>query len=82
MSVKIVEVDVDNEGRRLDNYLISYLKDIPKSKIYKIIRKGEIRVNSSRAKPDRKIKNGDLITNTTKLKYYENINKINKYKTT
>ena len=28
MSVKIVEVDVDNEGRRLDNYLISYLKDI------------------------------------------------------
>ena len=37
------------------------LKDIPKSKIYKIIRKGEIRVNSSRAKPDRKIKNGDLI---------------------
>ena len=61
MSVKIVEVDVDNEGRRLDNYLISYLKDIPKSKIYKIIRKGEIRVNSSRAKPDRKIKNGDLI---------------------
>ena len=63
MSVKIVEVDVDNEGRRLDNYLISYLKDIPKSKIYKIIRKGEIRVNSS-------------------LKYYENINKINKYKTT
>ena len=51
MSVKIVEVDVDNEGRRLDNYLISYLKDIPKSKIYKIIRKGEIRVNSSRAKP-------------------------------
>ena len=73
MSVKIVEVDVDNEGRRLDNYLISYLKDIPKSKIYKIIRKGEIRVNSSRAKPDRKI---------NKLKYYENINKINKYKTT
>ena len=38
MSVKIVEVDVDDEGRRLDNYLISYLKDIPKSKIYKIIR--------------------------------------------
>ena len=64
MSVKIVEVDVDNEGRRLDNYLISYLKDIPKSKIYKIIRKGEIRVNSSRAKPDRKIKNGDPVSYT------------------
>ena len=34
MSVKIVEVDVDNEGRRLDN-TISYLKDIPKSKYTK-----------------------------------------------
>ena len=61
MSVKIVEVNSDNSDRRLDNYLISILKDIPKSKIYKIIRKGEVRVNSSRAKPDYKIKKGDLI---------------------
>jgi 23S rRNA pseudouridine955/2504/2580 synthase len=61
MSVKIVEVNSDNTDRRLDNYLISILKDIPKSKIYKIIRKGEVRVNSSRAKPDYKIKKGDLI---------------------
>ena len=37
MSVKIVEVNSDNSDRRLDNYLISTLKDIPKSKIYKII---------------------------------------------
>ena len=49
MSVKIVEVNSDNSDRRLDNFLISILKDLPKSKIYKIIRKGEVRVNSSRA---------------------------------
>ena len=37
MSVKIVEVDVDNEGRRLDNYLISYLKDIHNADIADIL---------------------------------------------
>ena len=61
MSVKNVEVNNDNAGRRLDNFLISKLKDVPKSKIYRIIRKGEVRVNSSRSKPDYKVKEGDLI---------------------
>ena len=61
MSVKIVEVNDDNAGRRLDNYLTSQLKDVPKSKIYRIIRKGEVRVNSSRSKPDYKVKKGDLV---------------------
>ena len=61
MSVKIVEVNDDNAGRRLDNYLTSQLKDVPKSRIYRIIRKGEVRVNSSRSKPDYKVKKGDLV---------------------
>ena len=76
MSVKIVEVNSDNSDRRLDNYLISTLKDIPKSKIYKIIRKGEVRVNSSRAKPDYKIKKGDLIRIPPNLKLEKNNKKI------
>jgi hypothetical protein len=37
MSVKILEVNQDNNGRRLDNYLISIFKNIPKSKIYTIL---------------------------------------------
>ena len=61
MSVKILEVNQDNNGRRLDNYLISIFKNIPKSKIYNIIRKGEVRINSGRVKPNKKIKTGDLI---------------------
>ena len=43
MSVKILEVNQDNNGRRLDNYLISIFKNIPKSKIYNIIRKGRVK---------------------------------------
>ena len=52
MPVKILEVNDDNDGRRLDNYLMSIYKQIPKSKIYSIIRKGEVRVNSGRVKPN------------------------------
>ena len=61
MSVKNIEIDKHNNNRRLDNYLISIFKNIPKSKIYKIIRKGEVRINSKRAKAKTKIKTGDLI---------------------
>ena len=46
---------------RLDNCLISKLKGIPRSKIYSIIRKGEVRVNGSRSKPDRRLKISDII---------------------
>jgi 23S rRNA pseudouridine955/2504/2580 synthase len=48
-------IDIDAEGRRLDNYLLSQYKHIPKSKIYSIIRKGEIRVNGGRVKAKYKL---------------------------
>ena len=48
MPVKKIEVDDDNSGRRLDNFLLSVYKNVPKSKIYNIIRKGEVRINSGR----------------------------------
>ena len=49
---------VDNKSTemRLDNYLLKQFKGVPKSKIYKIIRTGEVRVNSKRIKPLYKIK--------------------------
>ena len=59
MSVKKLVIDRDNSNRRLDNYLMSILFDLPKSKIYSMIRKGEIRINSGRAKPSSKILEGD-----------------------
>ncbi len=61
MSVKKLVINNDNSGRRLDNYLISTYNSVPKSKIYNIIRKGEVRVNSSRVKPNYKIKTDDII---------------------
>ena len=48
-------------GQRIDNFLMNYLKGIPRSKIYSIIRKGEVRVNGSRKKPLYKISEGDEI---------------------
>ena len=59
--VSSYEVTSDFEGVRLDNCLISRLKGLPRTKIYSIIRKGEVRVNKSRAKPSQKLKIGDLI---------------------
>ena len=61
MTVKKILINEDNEGRRIDNFLISIFSTVPKSKIYNIIRKGEVRVNSSRKKPNYKLKLNDLI---------------------
>ena len=54
-------VDEEYLNTRLDNCLISKLKDLPRSKIYSIIRKGEVRVNGSRSKPDRRLKIDDIV---------------------
>ena len=61
MTVKKIKINTDNEGRRIDNFLISILQSVPRSKIYNIIRKGEVRVNSSRIKPSYKLKIGDQV---------------------
>ena len=54
-------VNKDFEGSRLDNCLISLISGIPHSRIYSMIRRGEVRVNSSRSKPDRRLKINDVI---------------------
>ncbi len=60
-SVSFVSVDEDQSGQRLDNFLMARLKGVPKSKIYNVIRKGEVRVNKGRSKPDYKLCAGDEI---------------------
>jgi len=59
--VMFVSIDEDQAGQRLDNFLMARLKGVPKSKIYNIIRKGEVRVNKGRTKPDYKICKGNEI---------------------
>ena len=61
MSQKNLKVDANNDQRRLDNYLIYKFPNLPKSKIYSMIRKGEIRINSKRCKAHTKISLGDEI---------------------
>jgi len=59
--VRFLEVDADQAGQRVDNFLRTALKGVPKSLIYRILRKGEIRVNKKRVKPDTRLQTGDLV---------------------
>lgn len=49
----------EQSGQRIDNFLMSLLKGVPKSRIYRLLRKGEIRVNKKRIKPEYKLVAGD-----------------------
>ncbi len=60
-SVNHIEIDADSENRRLDNFLISILQGVPQSHIYNLIRTGQVRVNSGRAKAGQRLKLGDRV---------------------
>lgn len=59
--VRLLEVGEDSDGQRIDNYLLKQLKGVPKSVIYKILRKGEVRVDKKRAKPDYRLSLGEFV---------------------
>jgi 23S rRNA pseudouridine955/2504/2580 synthase len=59
--VRLVEVAPELAGQRIDNFLITYLKGVPKTLIYRILRKGEVRVNKGRIKPEYKLQAGDVV---------------------
>lgn len=59
--VQYFNVSEDERGQRLDNYLLTRLKGVPKSAIYRVIRKGQVRVNKGRVKPERKLVPGDVV---------------------
>jgi len=59
--VSFVEVDHTQVDQRLDNFLLKTLKTVPKTRVYRIIRKGEVRVNKKRCKPEYKLKMGDIV---------------------
>jgi 23S rRNA pseudouridine955/2504/2580 synthase len=59
--VRTVRIDESHAGQRLDNFLSSELKGVPKSHIYRIVRSGEVRVNRGRVAPDHRLADGDLV---------------------
>jgi 23S rRNA pseudouridine955/2504/2580 synthase len=48
-------------GQRLDNFLLRELKGVPRSRVYRLLRRGEVRVNGGRAKPDYRLAADDLV---------------------
>lgn len=56
-----VEISADYAGQRIDNYLMCQLKGVPRSLVYRIVRKGEVRVNKGRIKPEYRLKEGDMV---------------------
>jgi 23S rRNA pseudouridine955/2504/2580 synthase len=52
-------IDAAQAGRRIDNYLTSQFKGLPRTRLYRLLRKGEVRVNGRRIKPDYRLQEGD-----------------------
>jgi len=59
--VRLIEVDQDNSGQRIDNFLLAQLKGVPRSMIYRLLRTGQVRVNKGRKKPHYKLTAGDIV---------------------
>lgn len=59
--VRVLLIEESSEGQRLDNFLFKMLRGVPKSKIYRIIRRGEVRVNKGRCKPESRLTCGDSV---------------------
>jgi 23S rRNA pseudouridine955/2504/2580 synthase len=59
--VRQVEIGPERDGQRIDNALVTMLKGVPKSMIYRLLRTGQVRVNGKRAKPDTRLAAGDTL---------------------
>ncbi|GGP17522.1 RluA family pseudouridine synthase [Silvimonas iriomotensis] len=60
-SVNFIEITSEQAGQRLDNFLLRELKGVPKSRVYKIIRGGEVRVNKGRVDVTYRLETGDVV---------------------
>ena len=59
--VRQVAIGPERDGQRIDNALVTLLKGVPKSMIYRLLRTGQVRVNGKRAKPDTRLVDGDTL---------------------
>jgi len=58
---KWLVIGEESEAQRIDNFLLRQLKGVPKSHVYRVLRSGEVRVNSGRVKPDYRLQVGDRV---------------------
>jgi 23S rRNA pseudouridine955/2504/2580 synthase len=59
--VRLVTVDERGDGQRLDNFVLRECAAVPKTRLYRAIRKGEVRVNKGRAQPSQRLALGDVV---------------------
>lgn len=57
----LVRVDADHAGQRLDNFLAAHFRKVPRARLYRSVRTGEVRVNKGRVRPDHRLCEGDLV---------------------
>ena len=60
-AVTWVEIGEESAAQRIDNFLVRHLKGVPKSHVYRVLRSGEVRVNSGRVGPDYRLRTGDRV---------------------
>ena len=60
-AVRWMDISAEQAGQRIDNYLLRILKGVPKSRIYRLLRKGEVRVNKGRIRPEYRLRSGDQV---------------------
>src|SRR3954468_10576314 len=58
---RTVEIGEESAAQRIDNFLLRTLRGVPKSHVYRVLRSGEVRVNSGRVKPDYRLQIGDKV---------------------
>ncbi len=59
--VQQVTIDERNDGQRIDNFLHARLKGVPRSRIYRLLRTGQVRVNKGRTRQDYRLRSGDVV---------------------
>lgn len=59
--VQLVQIEADIAGQRIDNFLMKICKGVPKSRLYKAMRRGEVRVNKKRIKPEYRLQHQDEV---------------------
>lgn len=60
-AVRILSVVDDDDGMRIDNFLLRELRGVPRSRVYRLLRRGEVRVNRGRVRPAHRLRSGDQV---------------------